>query len=156
MWTHIDAWIGKTLFHPPIIWLCQRLKLTQYRFSVYTWLIALFFWLTHNPKSWSDWFLYVFLVLLTIVQMLITLFCPEHILECTRGDGKYFRLFWIPYSVLFIVIPDAVTHTVQLWQPAALLVLMASYANTIDTIPPLEAKEPKRASKRPTPARQST
>jgi hypothetical protein len=32
---NIDSWIGKTLFHPIIIAVCQKLNWTQYQFSRY-------------------------------------------------------------------------------------------------------------------------
>ena len=38
----LDLWIGTRLFHPPIIWLCQRTGMTQWAVSAYAWMAAAF------------------------------------------------------------------------------------------------------------------
>lgn len=155
MLRRLDVWLGKTLFHPIIIRICQAAKITQYRFCSYCWLIAFFLILARAPHTWQGWVVYTFIALLCVVQIWLIASAPQTVQERAerRGEGIGWRIFfWI--CLLFDLL-----HYV--WPPKPLLssiigdviILFGMYALTITTIPPLEDR--KRADKKLTPARRS-
>lgn len=149
---HLDAWMGKTLFHPIIIRVCQKTGITQYRFALYGWIITLLTILSIRPHGWLGWFFYPIFVLIAVAQMYAVTQWPDHKLE-SSSDSIGWRILWWACLLLDLksVFLEGDPHFyVPLGDVSALFAL---YAKTIKTIPPLEEK--KRANERLAPAHRS-
>lgn len=127
--TKIDLWIGKTLFIPPIVKLCQVTRQTQYAVSRLLWF-------------------FVALDQLRIAESLggkifAGLFCLMMMLSASlRADLPAFSMMWFRMMSLGFLAFD-IAHGlhaghwkgVEIW----VLVLFAEYAATIRTLPPADA-----------------
>jgi hypothetical protein len=134
MFERIDTWIGKTLFVPLIIRICQHLGCTQYRVNRVCWFIAALvgFYFAHSVamKVFSG----VFAILCCLTAGSANAHYPT-------VSWRWFRL-----SVLALLAVDVFVR--RDWGIAYdTLVLFAEYASTIRTIPPLEAGRKQRAYK---------
>ena len=135
--TKIDLWIGKTLFVPPIIKLCQLTRQSQFAVSRLFWFIAALDGFYHADTLFSS----VLWGGMSIVMM---------ITASQRADSPtvsfmFFRLLGVVFLALDVV-KGAVTGEwagTEFW----IFVLVAEYAATIRTIPPRETS--KAAAKAP-------
>jgi hypothetical protein len=132
MLRRIDAWIGKTLFVPIIIRICQRFKMTQYAFHRYCWFYACL----HGLYFADDWIGKVIFGIGAPVMCLMSAMFADVAISETRWF-RYFILLTAPWFVL----PEALFGENYEKAVYTLVVLFAEYATTIKTIPPLEAKE---------------
>jgi hypothetical protein len=146
MFVRFDHWLGKHMFVPIIIRICQRAKITQHRFAAYGWMVALFCLLAETPHGWFDWIMYGITVLIGMLAIAVTALMPDYPFQ---SNGVGFRMFVLAQFLLLDLLPLLVFgwHTVHPNTLFAPIVLFAEYAKTITTIPPLEAKEKKRAAK---------
>jgi len=128
---NIDLWVGKTLFVPPIIKLCQLTGQTQFAVSRLFWFIAALDQLR---------------VAETLGQKIIAgLFCLFMMVSASlRADMPAFSMLWFRMWALVFLILDTIRglHVgdwkgIEIW----VLVLFAEYAATIRTIPPSEIKK---------------
>ncbi len=131
--TEIDHWIGRTLFVPPIVKLCQLTQQSQYAVSRLFWFIAALdgFYRAETLVAsviWGGMSLY----------MMIT--------AASRADAPtasfvFFRLL----AVVMLIFDLLRGITVGIWAGSEfwVFVLVAEYATTIRTIPP------RHSSKRP-------
>jgi hypothetical protein len=126
--TKVDAWIGKTLFIPPIIKLCHLTRQTQYAVSRLFWFIAALdgFYRAETLFSSLLWGGLSVVMMITAVR---------------RADAptKTF-LFFRMLAVVFLALDIAKAQVtgelagVEFW----IFVLIAEYAATIRTLPPKE------------------
>jgi hypothetical protein len=133
--TEIDHWIGKTLFVPPIIKLCQLTRQSQFAVSRLFWFIAaLDGFYRAETLFWS--FVWGGLS----IYMMIT--------ASRRADSPATSLMSIRLlGVAFLLVDLVRGLATGQWAGAEfwVIVLAAEYAATIRTIPPAEA--PKIASR---------
>jgi hypothetical protein len=132
MLSDLDAWLGKTLFVPPIIKLCQLTGQSQFAVSRLFWFIAALDGFYRSDTLLSS---VIFGVLSLIMMVTASL----------RADTPTRSSFWmrvIAFLLLFFdIVAGAITGAwagVEFW----LFVLIAEYAATIRTIPPLADKRP--------------
>ena len=130
--TNIDVWIGKTLFVPPIIRLCQATRQSQYAVS------RLFWFITALDQ------LRIATALST--QIIAGLFSLFMMFTATfRADIPAFSMMWFRMMALVLLALDVFSGVVSgAWKGVEIwvLVLFAEYAATIDTIPPIEDRKP--------------
>jgi len=139
MLTKIDLWLGKKLFIPIIIWICQRAKITQYKFNIYAWVIATFSVIYSSElKNATDWVVLVLMSICALFWILQAALIPD---MPRNPTGLWFRFFIMTCIVLFDIIPTIAGTPIRNNIIFGPLVLFAEYALTIKTIPPLEAKE---------------
>lgn len=127
----IDAWIGKTLFLPPIIKFCQLTGQSQFAVSRLFWFIAALDQLRIAETLVSK-----------IIAGLFSLFMM--VSASFRADMPAFSMMWFRMmAVAFLVLDVAHGVSANQWKGVEIwiLVLFAEYAATIRTIPPAEVKK---------------
>jgi hypothetical protein len=134
--TDIDAWIGKTLFLPPIIKLCQVTHQSQHAVSRLFWFVAAldgFYRATDLISS----VLFGGMSLVMMVTASLRADMP------TRSS-LLFRMLALAF-LFFDLIKGA---TLGDWKGTEfwVLVLAAEYASTIRTIPPAKVRESRTAA----------
>lgn len=127
----IDLWIGKTLFLPPIIKLCQLTRQSQFAVSRLFWFIAALDGFYRADTLFSS-VMFGGLSLFMMVTASLRADMP------TRSS-LFFRMLAILFLGLDIMEAITTRHWagVEFW----ILVLIAEYAATIRTIPPHEMKK---------------
>lgn len=128
--TSIDLWIGKKLFVPPIIKLCQLTRQSQFAVSRLFWFIAAL-----DGFYRAETLLGSILFGGMSIVMMVT--------ASLRADMPTGSLIWFRMLALALLALDLVQAAatgewsgVEFW----ILVLIAEYAATIRTIPPIENK----------------
>jgi len=132
--TDIDLWIGKTLFIPPIIKLCQITRQSQYAISRLFWFLVALDQLRVAQTLAS--------------QILAGLFCIVMMVTASlRADMPAFSMMWFRMLAIGFLVLDCAQAVVNgTWRGVEiwLLVLIAEYAATIVTIPPSEVRKKER------------
>ena len=128
--TSIDRWIGKKLFVPPIIKLCQVTRQSQFAVSRLFWFIAALDGLYRAETLLGS----ILFGGVSIVMM---------VTASLRADMPTRSLIWFRMLALALLALDLVKAVgmgewsgVEFW----IFVLVAEYAATIRTIPPIEDK----------------
>ncbi len=127
----VDAWVGKTLFVPPIIKLCQLTRQTQFAVSRLFWFIAALDGFYRADTLFSS----VLWGGLSVVMMITA----TRRADSPTGSFMLFRLLFLLFLVLDVLNGAATGEWagVEFW----ILVLTAEYAATIRTIPPIALTE---------------
>jgi hypothetical protein len=139
----LDAWIGTRLFHPPIIWLCQRTGRTQYAVAAYAWLAATFTLVaTLKSSSVGEIAVTVLISALAVITTVGTALNPD----MPRRPSFHFRVFIWTITILnvldFIVRKTTAGSVGSGWSGAwDAFALTGEYAKTIVTIPPRKRRE---------------
>lgn len=134
--TNIDLWIGKTLFVPPIIRLCQLTGQSQFAISRLFWFIAALDGFYRAEALVSS----VIFGGMSVVMMLTASLRAD----MPTRSSVWFRMLALGFLVLDLL-QGAKTDKwlgTEFW----VLVLIAEYAATIQTIPPREAKKVSKAA----------
>ena len=144
MLTEFDAWFGRAMMHPPIVWLCQRTGSSQYAIASYAWMLAawtLIMRLTFN--GFGEW---VWAILIVVVALFETSFAATNP-DRPRPSSAGLRML-----VLVFVLIDLIQFAIHSehngfhgfnWGHAwDIFALIGEYAKTIRTIPP---RKPSRA-----------
>jgi hypothetical protein len=123
-----DAWIGKTLFIPPIIKLCHLTRQTQYAVSSLFWFIAALDGFCRADTLFSSllWGGLSVIMMITAVR---------------RADAPTQTfLFFRVLAVVFLALDLAKAAVTGEWAGVEfwIFVLIAEYAATIRTLPPKE------------------
>lgn len=129
--TDIDVWIGRTLFVPPIIKICQITKQSQYAVSRLFWFITALDQLRIATSLTSQ----VIAGLFSIFMMFTA---------SMRADMPAFSMMWFRMVALAFLFLDVFSGVVSgAWRGVEIwvLVLFAEYAATITTVPPREDKK---------------
>lgn len=135
----IDHWIGKTLFVPIIIRVCQKAGITQYAFHNYGYLIWSYLILSAALNTGKSIGLALFVA--TFFTVLVGLNPARE-----GAPSPFMRGWWLILETIHIiahVTGDKFLFADANWDmscPATMIALFAEYARTIKTIPPLEAK----------------
>lgn len=132
----LDAWLGKHLFHPPIILVCQLTGVTQYALYRYLWWgVALWMLWSQRNESWG---FAAFFIFFAFVRTLSAGIAPDR----PRDGLIWVRCFFI-MSVLVqsvaLLVGASVVGVIE-----TIAILFAEYALTIRTIPPRETREKSR------------
>ena len=129
----LDAWIGKHLMQPPIIWVCQRVGINQYAFYRYGWwLVAVHAVAFEKPWTGLWWFAVLFAIARTV--------SAGAWLDRPRPDAPALRMILLVLLAMGLV-------DLAFGEPALhgtisnLTALVAEYALTITTIPPRKTEE---------------
>lgn len=133
----IDVWVGKTLFVPPIIKLCQLTRQSQYAISRLFWFITALDQLRIATSLTSQ-----------IIAGLFSLFMM--VTASLRADIPAFSMRWFRIVALVFLLLDVFSGVVSgEWKGVEIwvLVLFAEYAATITHIPPSERKRESRATR---------
>lgn len=131
----LDRWVGKHLFIPVIVRVCQRARITQYTFANHAKMIASLALVARGPKDIGTW-IFVLLVIIAAVDVAISAVIPDY-----RAGGSG---FWRKFSLVFFPLSVVANPTALLRHLFWVAALFSEYALTIDTIPPAEVKEPRR------------
>ena len=134
--TNLDQWIGKTLFLPPIVKLCQLTRQTQYAVSRLFWFIAALDGFYRADTLFSS----VLFGVMSLVMM---------VTASRRADMPTVSFVWFRMLALLFLALDLVAGAatgawagVEFW----LFVLIAEYAATIRTLPPRETRKERKAA----------
>jgi hypothetical protein len=137
LFTEIDHWIGKTLFVPPIIQLCQLTRQSQFAVSRLFWFIAALdsFYRADTLFSSVIWGVFSIVMMITASRRADT----------PTTSFMFFRLLGLVLLTLDLLKGAFAGEWAgsEFW----FLVLVAEYAATIRTLPPREAS--KSAAKAP-------
>ena len=138
----LDYWIGTRLFHPPIIWLCQRTGLTQHAVARYAWMAATLTFVARigsGPNYTSMWFA-IFATAMALLSTIGTALFPG--LPTHPSFGFRVALWAIGLVQLFAVVRGDHLGRDFAWEVTwTVLALTAEYAKTITTIPPRKRRE---------------
>jgi hypothetical protein len=132
----LDAWIGTRLFHPPIIWLCQRAGMTQFALHRYIWwAVAL---LVVYRNDWKSWAWSAFVIFFALTRTISAAVAPDR----AREGALWFRvLIW---ALIVLSVPDIIAGASPNERVNVAILfaeLVAEYAITIRTIPPRKRRE---------------
>jgi hypothetical protein len=142
MFARIDHWIGKEIFHPPIILLCQLTGISQRAVARYGWMLAAWTLVMRiSFEGIGDWIFSIIAILVTFLETARAAMTPDA--PTLRND--LLRRIILIFTVMDIV--GLAIGTAQhgfrgfSWNHAwDLFALIAEYAKTIETIPPREVK----------------
>jgi hypothetical protein len=139
----IDAWIGTRLFHPPIIWLCQRTGMTQFGVARYGWMLAAWTLVMRiGFEGVGDWIFSALVLVVTVIETWRAAVMPNA--PSRRSDGlRLIILLFAAFDVGTLIFLSARYGFPGFqWSHAwDLFALTAEYAKTIRTIPPRKRKE---------------
>lgn len=136
-----DVKIGKKIFHPIVIKLCHILKCNQYRLSRDIWFMTFAglaiheVFIKHEPLVWWKW------MVLTIFFLSAVVFKDTK----SSADPITRGLLWVnllSFIVAFVVVGYTIGQFVS-GLVTGVILLIAEYAKTIDTIPPKKDKQKK-------------
>lgn len=138
--SRLDAWLGKTLFHPPIILACQLTRQTQYAMHRALWFFAACHatvYLEHD-----DWLWVVFMWFFVAITLISATVCADWPDISVRA----FRLFWffllIGQVSVTLLGGDLLASAIR-----SVIILFAEYAATIKTIPPRRKRDRRSSAK---------
>ncbi len=139
----LDLWIGTRLFHPPIIWLCQRIGMTQFAVARYCWMLAAWTLVMRiSFEGVGDWIFSVLIVLVTVLETWRAAVMPNVPSQRTDGLRINILLFAIFDVGMLIVVSARHGFPGFRWGHAwDLFALTAEYAKTIRTIPPRKRQQ---------------
>ena len=126
-----DLWIGKTLFVPPIVRFCQLTRQSQFAVSRLFWFVAALDGFYRAESLFSSILFGVLSIFMMVTASLRA--------DMPTRSSMWFRMFALTFLVLDLI-AGAVTGKwagTEFW----LFVLIAEYAATIRTIPPLDASK---------------
>lgn len=135
----VDFWIGTRLFHPPIIWLCQRARISQYAVAAYAWMAAAFT-LVARIRAGEVWFAVV-VSIIAVISTLSAALAPD----MRRRPSLWFRVFI--WALALLDTADLAIGNVRPGDPFAWRIawdafgLIGEYAKTITIIPPRKRRE---------------
>lgn len=138
MISRLDHWIGTRLFHPPIIWLCQRTGMTQFAVARYGWMLAAWTLVMRiGFEGIGDWIFSALILVVTLIETWRAAVMPNA--PTRRSDGlRIIILLFAAFDLGWLVVVSA-RHGFPgfRWGHAwDLFALTAEYAKTIRTIPP--------------------
>lgn len=144
----LATWLGKNLFVPIIIKVCQQTGWSQYKFYNYsTWLALVFmFWTYHDATAWIVWVFACMTGVLLAYQTFIAGSTPER--------KPRVGIFWKEMILIIMLVDTAIllltlsagttSHVREFFtenMPWEVFALFGEYARSIDSIPPRKKKE---------------
>lgn len=132
----LDIWLGKTLFHPPIILLCQLTRQSQYAIHRALWFFAACHATYYAMAEGAGWIASILLWAFVLAMLISASFHPD---RPAQSLGAMRFLFWAFFVMGLLA--SAVGQSVTDGTVRALMILFAEYAATIRTIPPRKTKQ---------------
>ncbi|MFC3442751.1 hypothetical protein ACFOKF_16370 [Sphingobium rhizovicinum] len=136
----LDAWLAKTLFHPPIILACQLTRQTQHAMHRALWFLVACH-LTYYSQGGS-WGLLAFVWFYTIWMFVWAAAFADH---PSFSFGVFRFVIWLGFGME--ALGTIGTGEIRAIQIREVMILFAEYAATIRSIPPRRPRE-KRTSAR--------
>lgn len=137
LFARIDHWVGKNLFVPPIIKLCQLTRQTQFAVSRLFWFIAALDGFYRAETLFSS----ILWGGMSVVMMITASQRADH----PTASFRFFRMLALAFLMLDLI-QGAITGEwggSEFW----VFVLVAEYAATIRNVPPRETKRSVAAAK---------
>jgi hypothetical protein len=130
-----DAWLGRTMFVPLVVRVCQLTRQTQYAVSRLFWFIAALDGFYRAESALTS-------VLFGVISLMMAVSASLRADSPTRSF-LWFRLMAVAFFLLDLLDSLATGEWagIEFW----VLVLIAEYASTIRTIPPRQTKTEGRA-----------
>lgn len=136
----LDAWLAKTLFHPPIILACQITRQTQYAMHKALWFFAACH-ATYYAQG-SSWAVLAFYWSYAVfVFVWAAAFADDH----SFSFGLFRFVIWLSFAMEAVA--TAITGEIRHVQVREVIILFAEYAATIRTIPPRRPREDRTSAK---------
>jgi len=148
-------WVGKTLFVPPIVKICQTLKITNHAFAntvTFANMLLLFFSIFHD-WHWNTAVSFVFGFILAVMMGLLCLYWmliaglePEMrfpVLKVFLVFRMMSFFMLLQHAMAFVLLGKVDISNAVYW----FLLLVCDYARMIDRIPPKEKKVKKTSAK---------
>lgn len=132
----LDVWLGKNLFHPPIILVCQLTRQSQYAVHRALWFFAVCHATYYAMAKGAGWGWTIFLWIWVSMTFASAAFFPD---RPTRSSGYMRFLFGAMFAIGVLSLP--ITGRVSDAMVRELVILFAEYAATIKTIPPRKTRE---------------
>lgn len=131
MVTKLDFWIGKTLFVPIIIRFCQITRQSQSAASRLFWFVAALDGFYHADNIVSA-------VMYGGLSLVMMFFAIRHA-ETPNRSMVWFRMLALAFLAMDVIagLTAGKWAGIEFW----VLVLLAEYAATIETIPPTESRK---------------
>lgn len=131
MLTQIDLWIGKTLFVPPIVKLCQITRQSQFAVSRLFWFVAALDGFYRAETMFGS----VLFGALSIFMMLTASLRAD----MPTSSSMVFRMIALAFLIIDLIGGAATGEWLgtEFW----VFVLIAEYAATIRTVPPRAVKK---------------
>lgn len=131
MLTQIDLWIGKTLFVPPIVKLCQITRQSQFAVSRLFWFVAALDGFYRAETMFGS----VLFGALSIFMMLTASLRAD----MPTSSSMVFRMIALAFLIIDLIGGAATGEWLgtEFW----VFVLIAEYAATIRTVPPREVRK---------------
>ncbi|QUT05189.1 hypothetical protein KFK14_19660 [Sphingobium phenoxybenzoativorans] len=126
-----DLWVGKTLFVPIIVRVCQATRQSQYAVARALWLTA-GLWILYHAEGWLD-------RVLTALLCLLLMFSAGLRADLPRLSLLGFRVLW--WVLLIIDLLAWIEGKREHFPLSDILILFAEYAATITTIPPRDTRK---------------
>lgn len=128
----LDLWLGKNLFQPPVIILCQMTGLTQFAVYRYLWLAVVYYWIWMLDAD-DHWLIKTVLLIIGAFWTISAGMAPDEPLKPSHWVRRLLVIMALLDSVLGALLDEFPNIT---W----LGVLLAEYALTIKIVPPGETK----------------
>jgi len=138
MLRRIDAWLGRAIMHPPIIWLCQRTGSSQYAIASYAWMLAAWTLIMRITfDGLGDWIWALLIVVVALFETTLAALHPDRPRRSSAGLRILILVFTL-YDVVQLAVRSGHTGFAGFnWGDAwDLFALIGEYAKTIRTIPP--------------------
>lgn len=143
MIARLDIWLGKNLFQPPIILLCQLAGMTQYAVHRYLWWAIIMFCVWRLDEG-DHWLWKSIVITWGIGHTISAGLSPDRPLD---EGAAWFRRLLIVLMTLEIIFAAILA---KMPSPVLVAMMFAEYALTIKTIPPRETKKAAGSSRRAT------
>lgn len=140
MIARFDAWLGRTMFHPPIIWICQMTRQTQYALSKLIWFGVALYMFSKAEGALGNIF---FGAVAFVAAVRAGAAADEE-----ESSFRWLRMFIFSLMALDVIANIALGRSPLTGTNAAnVAMLFAEYACTIKTIPPRRKRERKASGK---------
>ncbi len=150
----IDAWFGRAIMHPPIIWLCQRTGSSQYAIASYAWMLAAWTLIMRVTfDGVGDWIWAVLIVAVALFETAQAALYPDRPRRSSAGLRLIVLAFVAVDLVEFLIRTRHSGFTGFNWGHAwDIFALVGEYAKTIRTIPPRQLSKREASTKKVTPS----
>jgi hypothetical protein len=130
----LDAWLGKTLFHPPIILLCQLTRQSQHAMHRTLW----FFVACHATyyAQGASWAVLAFVWFYAVFTFIWAAAFADH---PSFSFGLFRFIIWFSFGMEALA--TAINGEIRHAQVREVMILFAEYAATIRSIPPRRPRE---------------
>lgn len=138
--SRLDVWLGKTLFHPPIILACQIMRQTQYAVHRALWFFAFCYAAYYAREIGWAWLVFVWLGVLGMFTS--AAWFPDREVR-SRGWVRFLLWQCLAFNLAELFLFSRLSPGLA----QNIIILFAEYAATIKTIPPRRKRERRTSAK---------